>query len=141
MDDGTDTAPWQRGWGNVMGQVGKAPGPFGNVRCGLDTLGNLQIVFQTGDGKLWHTLRRPDGSWQNFWGDVFQQTGTPPQKIKEIAAGPGIDQTFQIMILLDDGKTVLHTVRNADGSWQKAWGNVNTASGAIPGVPDELAGA
>jgi hypothetical protein len=142
MDNGSDNAPWQHGWGNVMSQVGNAPAPIAQIGCGADTAGNLQIVICTGIGKLFHTLRHADGTWQNFWGDVFAHSGTPPQAIIDMACGPGTDNTFQIAILLEDGKTVLHTVRNGDGSWQKAWGNVNGHVGNLPsGTVVELAGA
>ena len=140
-DNHGDNAPWQHGWGDVMAQVGKAPAPIAQIGCGADTAGNLHIVICTSIGKLFHTLRKPDGSWQNFWGDVFAQSGTPPEAIGYMACGPGTDKTFQIMILLADGKTVLHTVRNADGSWQKAWGSVNGHVGNLPGSPVELVGA
>jgi|ERR1035437_840227 hypothetical protein len=140
-DNGGDNAPWQHEWGDVMGQVGNAPGTIEEIGCGADTAGNLQVVIRTSKGKLFHTLRDPVGKWQNFWGDVFAQSGTPRQAIKEMACGPGTDNTFQIMILLEDGKTVLHTVRNLDGSWQKAWGDVNGQVVNLPGSPVELAGA
>ena len=60
MDNGSDNAPWQHGWGNVMSQVGNAPAPIAQIGCGADTAGNLQIVICTGIGKLFHTLRHAD---------------------------------------------------------------------------------
>jgi hypothetical protein len=54
----------------------------------------------------------------------------------------GHDDTFQIMLLLADEKTVLHTVRNPNGTWQNAWGNVNGQVGVLPAppIPQFLAG-
>ena len=61
----TDPAgPWQNFWGDVMGQVGPAPGPIIDVDCDTDTKGNLQLEIRTKD-KIWHTVRNANGSWQN----------------------------------------------------------------------------
>jgi hypothetical protein len=140
-DNGTDTAPWQNFWGDVMGQVGPAPGPIVDVDCDVDTKGNLQLIIRA-NNKIWHTVRNANGSWQNFWGDVYGQSRTPPQPIKLMTCAAGHDDTFQIMLLLADEKTVLHTVRNPNGTWQNAWGNVNGQVGVLPAppIPQFLAG-
>lgn len=136
-DNGTDSAPWQNFWGDVMGQVGPTPGSgtIIDVKCDEAPEGTLQLIIRTSDGKIWHTVRDPSGSWQKFWGDVFGQSGTPTGgPIHSMTCSAGTDGTFQIGILMNDQKTVLHTVRNVDTTWQKAWGNETTVVGPLPGL-------
>jgi len=142
-DNGTDHAPWQSNWAGILGQVGPIPGSgtIINVKCDEDKAGNLQLIIRTSDGKIWHTLRAPNGVWQNSWGDVFAQSGTPPLlPIHSMTCTAGTDGTFQIGLLMNDQQTVLHTVRNVDGTWQNPWGNVTTTVGPLPGVVDPSGG-
>jgi hypothetical protein len=130
---------WQPFWGDVMGPVGNAPGTIVAGACVVDTAGNLQLVIQTSSSsgsvdKLWHTFRDPGGVWQSFWGDVYGQTGTPSLNVKLLACSAGTDGTFQIMILLADEKTALHTVRYTTGAWQQ-WLQVGVTGLPPPGNP------
>src|SRR5207244_1596717 len=62
-------ASWQTDFGDVKGVESNDPGYFSAVAAtGVD--GELQLSALTNDGKVWHTIRHADGSWQPFFGDV-----------------------------------------------------------------------
>jgi hypothetical protein len=78
------------GFGNVKGQAGN-PAPFiGVAGSGSGVVGELHVLASTGVltpiGQLFHTVRRPDGTWFQF-GDVKTQTGDPGQVGNVTAAG------------------------------------------------------
>jgi hypothetical protein len=75
----------------------------------------VQFIFATDDGRLWHTIRFADGSWQPL-GDVAGQISVPGP-VRTVAAAGVNNGDVQFIFATDDGR-LWHTIRFADGSWQ-----------------------
>src|SRR6266704_1945079 len=77
-------------------------------------------------GSLWHTIRNADGTWQPGFGLVESQESNNPGQFT--AAGcAGVGNELQLAGVA--GFTnVWHTIRNADGTWQSAFGHVGNES-------------
>ncbi len=121
---------WQSFFGDVNAQESNNPGPFTVVGCaGVGS--NLHVVSLTGDGKLWHTIRFADGSWQPFFGDVNAQESNDPGPFTAISCA-GIGGNLHVVSLTGDGK-LWHTIRFANGTWQSAFGDVNAQEANDPG--------
>jgi hypothetical protein len=77
----------------------------------------LQLAGVTSDGKLWHTIRYPNGGWAPF-GDVEGQTGDggfiTDVAVRVIGAGP--NGVLHLCAVNSDGR-LWHTIRNPDGGW------------------------
>jgi len=85
------------GLGDVNGQF-SIPGPVAAVcAAGDGTAGETQFMFTTQDGHLWHTMRRPDGSWTGL-GDVNGQFSIPGPVAAVSAAGDGLAGETQFML-------------------------------------------
>jgi hypothetical protein len=120
--DGTWT-----GLGDVNAQFG-IPGPVGPVAAASDNSDNVQFMFVTSDGHLWHTLRRSNGTWTGL-GDVNAQFTIPgPVRAVTGTASDNPGET-EWMFTTDDGH-VWHTLRRANGTWT-GLGDVN-AQFSIP---------
>ncbi|WP_259470727.1 RHS repeat-associated core domain-containing protein [Streptomyces sp. 1114.5] len=123
--DGT----WQaQGWGDVYSVVG--PLSSATQIAASATASGLEIAVGAG-GKLWHTVRRPDGTWQEQgWGDVYSVTG--------VLSGAQTGQGQLTLANTDDGLQVValaqgkpwHVVRNSAGSWSQ-WADVTGVAGQI----------
>jgi hypothetical protein len=119
--------PWP--FGDVKSQTGD-PGPFTAVGCaGIG--GELHVCGVTSDGKMWHTIRHADGSWIRPFGDVKGQTSDPGHFSAVACAAVngelhvcGITTGF----IIPDGK-MWHTIRHADGSWTRPFGDVKSQTG------------
>ncbi len=87
----------------------------------------LQILAVAG-GRVWHTLRKPNGSWQP-WGDVTGVVGSisNPNQLSLSATASGLE-----VLTFSDG-LLKHTLRRPDGSWS-AWGNVYGETGSLTGA-------
>ncbi|WP_101948242.1 RHS repeat domain-containing protein [Streptomyces sp. 1331.2] len=87
----------------------------------------LQIMAIAG-GRVWHTLRKPDGSWQP-WGDVTGVVGAiaNPNQLSLSATASGLE-----VLTFSDG-LLKHTLRRPDGTWS-AWGNVYGETGSLTGA-------
>ena len=84
----------------------------------------LHISGTTSDGKLWHSIRFPSGSWSSF-GDVEGQTGDGGF-ITNIAL-QGIGNVIHLCAVNDSG-SLWHTIRHADGSWSP-FGDIKKVAG------------
>ncbi|WP_280725351.1 polymorphic toxin-type HINT domain-containing protein [Kitasatospora sp. MAA4] len=123
--DGT----WQTiGWGDVFANVGTLAST--DQIAAAATPSGLELMVGSG-GKLWHTVRHPDGTWQSIgWGDVFGATGALPG----IATGPnqlslaGTTGGLEVMAIAN-GKP-FNVLRNSSGSWS-GWGDVTGAVGPL----------
>jgi hypothetical protein len=91
----------------------------------------LQLAGVGNDGKLWHTIRDDNGSWQTFFGAVAGQVSGGPASFTAVACGSDDGQVLQVVGVGDDGK-LWHTLRNANGSWQTFFGAV---AGQVSGGP------
>src|SRR5207302_1051487 len=99
--------------------------------------GETQYMFATNDGHLWHTLRRADGSWTGL--EDVQSKITIPGPVTAVAAAfDGTAGETQYMFATNDGH-LWHTIRHADGSWQRL-GDVQSVF-AIPGPVTVVAAA
>ena len=65
------------------------PGQVRAVAAANDLIGNVQFMFATADGHLWHTLRRADGTWTGL-GDVNAEFAIPGP-VEAIAAAIRLD--------------------------------------------------
>jgi hypothetical protein len=105
----------------------------------------LQLAGVTSDGKLWHTIRYPNGGWAPF-GDVEGQTGDGGSitdvAVRVIGAGP--NGVLHLCAVNSDGQ-LKHTIRNPNGGWYP-FGDVEGQAGergrfvsvALANVNDEL---
>ncbi len=123
--DGT----WQTDFGQIEGEVRGGPRSFTNISCaGAD--GVLQVVGLGNDGNLWHTLRNADGTWQTDFGQIEGEVRGGPRSFTNISCA-GADGVLQVVGLGNDGN-LWHTLRNADGTWQTDFGQIE---GEVRGGP------
>jgi uncharacterized protein YkwD len=133
-------------FGDVKGQAGDrgsiVDAEVQAIGSGADSA--LHLCAITSDGRLWHTVRRADGSWLPF-GDVASQAGDQGQFVSVALAS--VHGALHVSGVTSDGK-LWHTVRRADGSWLP-FGDVKQQSGdpaaftrvAATMVPDVQTGA
>jgi hypothetical protein len=100
---------------------------FHQQRIGSAAIGNtvhLLSATTTLPGGLYHTMLTDSGQWQG-WGDVISQAGLLPGTIDGLAvAGVGTDLHVVVRTsLIGLSVKLLHTIRFADGHWQK-WGEI-----------------
>jgi hypothetical protein len=107
------------GWcqpGLVNNQI-HIPGPVAAVAGAGDGVPlEAQYMFTTDDGKLWHTIRRADGTWTPT-GSVNGQITIPGPVSAIAAAGDGILGETQFLYTTGGGASLWHTIRYADGTW------------------------
>jgi surface antigen len=77
--------------------------------------GEAQFAILTTSGRLWHTIRRADGSWQRP-GDLGRVVG-PSVVTGVAAAGDGTEGEAQFIVATADGN-LWHTIRRSNGTWQ-----------------------
>jgi uncharacterized protein YkwD len=133
-------------FGDVKGQIGDrgsiVDAEVQAIGAGADSA--LHLCAITSDGRLWHTVRRADGSWVPF-GDVAGQAGDQGRFVSVALAS--VSGELHVSGVTSDGK-LWHTVRRADGSWLP-FGDVKQQTGdpaaftrvAATMVPDVQTGA
>ncbi|MFJ2575311.1 hypothetical protein [Kitasatospora aureofaciens] len=103
--------------------------------------GSAQILVVGGDSKVYHEIRRADGTWTGFTG--IDGVGTPDMSASHAAITITPDGSAQILAIGNDGN-VYHRARYADGTWTPfsaiagAYGasTFNALRVGIAGMPD-----
>src|SRR5205814_120821 len=123
-------ASWQPEFGDVKGVESNDPGYFSAVAC-AGVNGELQLSALTNDGRVWHTIRHPDLSWQSFFGDVKSVESNDPGYVRAVGCA-GIGGDLHLVGLTDVGG-MWRTIRHAAGSWQPSFGDVKGVESNDPG--------
>lgn len=131
-----DDGQWQaEAWASVFAPTAmdRRPdeGTIMSVTYRIDRSNNLHLCLLTSTYKIWHTIRFPDGTWQYYWGNVYNKcSGIPePEAVITLASSVSADNTFQLCALTSSGE-IYHTLRNPDKSWQSSWRKL-----VLPGQP------
>ncbi len=119
---------WQGFWGSVNSVHSNRAGSAMRIACG-GVGSELHVVILTPDGRLHHTLRRGDGSWQGYYGDVNSVNGGNPGSFTWVGAA-GVGDKLHICGVSASG--LWHTFRRADGSWQGEFKNVHSVFPTAP---------
>jgi hypothetical protein len=115
------------------------PVSIGDINAPAHNVGVLLIAYDVSWqalGRLWHTVRNSDGTWQPL-GDVFGQIANPGP-VRAVAAASHEPGQVQFMFCTDDGH-LWHTIHNSDGTWLPlgdVFGQI-----ANPGMVRAVAGA
>jgi hypothetical protein len=78
-------------------------------------------------GQLWHTIRRSGGSWQTNFAHLPSPSDDGAGPVTAIGCA-GIGGSLHVVVVIDGA--LWHTVRNANGTWQKAFGKVKVPAAA-----------
>ena len=100
--------------------------PFGDVETEAGDIGKVGKVsiapvgrdihvtaVSQGDGRLWHTIRRADGTWDRF-GDIESAAGEAGQFLDVASAGDGAE--LHVCVLAGT-LHIHHSIRHSDGTW------------------------
>lgn len=91
---------------------------------------NLHVVAALNSGAPSHGVRnRSDGSWTTF--DLIPSQGGPTTWGDPSVAVTSLGSVLHVFSAAQDGKTLYHTVRNEDGSWQPRWVALRTFATTI----------
>jgi surface antigen len=100
-----------------LGKVLSITNPV-SVAAASDGIGDeAQFAVVTADGKLWHSIRDKNGRWSAA-GDLGRMMRLT-KVVSVTATGDGKKGEAQFVVVTSDGK-VWHTIRYANGAWQKA---------------------
>lgn len=87
-------------------------GTFVDVDCA--TIGNVvHLCGVTADGRLWHTIRRDDGTWQSF-DDTRESVGNRGPLVEVACAS--VAGVLHVCAISSDGR-LWHAVRRTDRTW------------------------
>ncbi len=103
-------------WSDVVPMASQMPlpGPVVALAAAEGRPGDLHLVFATGDGRLWHSMRGSEGAWSHP-DDVSGSQGLPAL-VTRVTAAEGAAGEVQLMFTTRDGR-LWHTIRYADGAW------------------------
>ena len=107
-----------------------------NALRAVDQLGRAHVVAVNSAGRLWHTIRAADGSWQPF-GDVEGQTGDMGKLTDAATAAIGPDLH---LVAVNAAGRLWHTIRFAAGGWQP-FGDVEGQTGDMGRLTDAATAA
>src|SRR5262249_42448696 len=90
---------WQSSFGLVESESSGGPaGPASfEAVCCAGAGGGLHVIGLGNDGKLWHTIRQPNGSWQASFGLIEGQSGGGAAKFVAVACGSADGQALQVV--------------------------------------------
>jgi hypothetical protein len=114
---------WQNYFGLVESEVSGGPPGFAAVGC-AGTGDALQVVGVGTDAQLYHTSRKADGTWQNYFGAIASEVSGGPGEFVEVACG-GVGGDMHVMATGFDQK-LYHTIRDASGDWQSTFGLIES---------------
>lgn len=84
-------------------------------------MAQVHMVGATSQGRLMHTFRNADGSWQNFFGDIESQSGERGNFVDtDCAIGT---EGLHVCGVTDTGR-LYHTLRNNNGGWLTSFNDV-----------------
>ena len=89
-------------------------------------MSELQMCVVNAAGRIWHTVRVADGSWQPFE-DVETKSGELGDL--QVAGAAAVGGDLHVSTVNGAGR-LLHTIRFADGTWQ-VFGDVETQTGDV----------
>jgi hypothetical protein len=87
---------WQSSLGAIRDQVRGGPVSFGQVGCAAAS-SSLHVVALGNDGRLYHTIRRADGSWQSSFGSIASQVSGGPAGFGDVACA-GIGGALHVVV-------------------------------------------
>jgi hypothetical protein len=131
LADGT----WQRTFGQVAGAVGQDPGTF-TAMAVAGAGADLHVLGVVG-GRLLHTIRFGDGSWQRSFGELDRPSAVSSWTRVSATAGPD-GMTVVALGLGTAGARICARRRNPDGSWS-AWSDVAALVGQELGAVTDVA--
>jgi ABC-type cobalt transport system substrate-binding protein len=136
---------WQASFQPIESQSSGGPPAFNKVGCAGAETGtdhDLQVVGVGNDGKLWHTIRNSNGTWQPSFQPIESQSSGGPAKFQDVACGSADGQALQVVGVGSDGN-LWHTIRNSNGNWQASFEPIESQSSGGPpfGFGIDCAGA
>ncbi len=111
---------WQGSFGDIEGQTGES-GFFTAVGC-AGVGDKMHVCAVTNTGRLLHTLRNNNGTWQNFFGDIEALTGDAGVFTRVACTGKGSE--LHVCGVNSAGQ-ILHTIRYGNGTWQNFFGEIS----------------
>ncbi|WP_329492987.1 RHS repeat-associated core domain-containing protein [Kitasatospora herbaricolor] len=120
---------WQaQGWGDVYSVVG--PLSNSSQMAAAATASGLEIMASA-SGKLWHTVRMPNGQWQvQGWGDVYSVTGALSGALTGSGQLALASTTGGLQAIALAGGKPWRAVRDSAGQWVP-WADLTTAAGTV----------
>ncbi|GER92121.1 hypothetical protein KDW_62830 [Dictyobacter vulcani] len=116
---------WQSAFGNVNNQESNGGSlRFSNVSCAGTMSSKLHLTALSRSGILWHTIRFANGSWAQAFGNVNNQESNG-SILRFTNTDCAISGENLHVCAIDRNGTLWHTIRFADGSWARSFGNVN----------------
>ena len=107
-------------------KVGRDIGRTPYVACATSSQGDLHVCAIDENGGLWHTIRRPDGTWPFGFGDVQAETrrvGPSLGPTSFVACATSQQGDLHVCVIDRKGE-LWHTMRLANGSWPSAFVNI-----------------
>lgn len=110
---------------NVDAEVAPKGISFDQLSC-ANVAGQLHVCGVRDNRTLLHTIRYPDGHWQNYWGDVLAAVQAPPVEYgNEISVDCAGNDAGELQVVFLTGFSgarlqAFHAIRGADGNWTTA---------------------
>lgn len=130
--DPFDTNPYGAGWTDLELHIGSETGAFVDVGCAgvfnpARGVEELHVCGVTHDGRLWHSMESPRGTFSPF-GDVSAQSGDVGQ-FERVACAGNASQLHLVGLTVDHRPW--YTARNAAGGW-RPFENVHDQTRPLP---------